>query len=42
MKKSILYIAIATLLLSSCSLDEFPEDQISPENFFRTENDLRL
>lgn len=42
MKKNILYIGIASLLLASCSLDELPGDEISPESFFKTENDLKL
>ena len=42
MKKNIIYIGIAALLLSSCSLTELPGDSISPENYFKTESDLKL
>lgn len=42
MKKNILYIGMAAALLCSCSLDELPGDSISPENYFKTESDLKL
>jgi starch-binding outer membrane protein, SusD/RagB family len=41
MKKIISALAI-TLGLVSCDLDQLPQDAISPETFFNTENDLIL
>ena len=41
MKKIIIIIAV-TFGLVSCDLDQLPLDAISPETFFKTENDLLL
>lgn len=41
MKKILLILAIAFGMVS-CNLDQLPEDAISPETFFKTENDLML
>jgi hypothetical protein len=41
MKKLLLILAI-TAGLVSCDLDQLPQDAISPETFFNTENDLLL
>lgn len=44
--KSYIFCALATiaLLSASCedSLDKFPEDQVTPSTFYKTETDLRL
>ena len=43
MKKYIYPVCLAMgLTAASCSLDEFPQASITPETFFKTENDLRL
>ncbi len=42
MKKNLLYIGLSALLLCSCSLNELPGDSISPENYFKSESDLKL
>lgn len=36
------YLILLGVFLTSCDLDKFPLDAISPETFFNTENDLRL
>lgn len=41
MKKILLTLAAAFGMVS-CNLDQLPEDAISPETFFKTENDLLL
>lgn len=40
--KKILSIIAISLGLASCDLDQLPQDAISPETFFNTENDLLL
>ena len=42
MKKIILFISIVVFFLSCEGLNQYPQDAISPETFFRTETDLRL
>lgn len=45
MKKIYKYILIVVpflLVYTSCDLDQLPKDKISPETFFRTEEDLKL
>ena len=44
-KLTICYLLLATCSLlgfSSCNLDEYPEDSISPETYFKTEKELKL
>ncbi|UBM60230.1 RagB/SusD family nutrient uptake outer membrane protein [Marinilongibacter aquaticus] len=40
--KKLFILSIFTLGLISCDLDRYPLDSISPETFFKTENDLLL
>ena len=41
--KNIIYIFAIVVIFFSCEgLDQFPQDAIVPETYFRTENDLRL
>lgn len=40
--KSIIISALAVLTVSSCELERLDYTQISPDNFFQTENDLKL
>nr|WP_293834428.1 RagB/SusD family nutrient uptake outer membrane protein [uncultured Arsenicibacter sp.] len=40
--KKIISLFVLTLCLASCNLDLLPQDAISPETFFKTENDLLL
>lgn len=44
MKKYILMLSAAVLTLSSCEdmLNKVPQDELSPESYFRTETDLQL
>ena len=42
MKKILTTIIALTIGLASCDLDQLPMDAISPETFFKTENDLLL
>jgi len=42
MKKILLFSTIAVLFLSCEGLEQYPQDAISPETYFRTESDLRL
>lgn len=42
MKKILFYIGLLVIGLSSCDLDEFPMDELTPETFFKNENDLKL
>ncbi len=44
MNKYLYIAAISTLLFSSCAdfLDEYPGDTLSPETFWKTENDAKL
>ncbi|QRR01028.1 RagB/SusD family nutrient uptake outer membrane protein [Dyadobacter sandarakinus] len=42
MKKFLITIVALALGLVSCDLDQLPMDAISPETFFKTENDLLL
>lgn len=41
MKKSIFYLLfIVSTLLTGCTMDKFPGDKLSPDTFFKSENDL--
>ena len=44
MKKYILLLAAAVLGLSSCEdmLNKIPQDELSPDSYFRTETELQL
>lgn len=43
MKKHILFIAFVLLSLTSCDfLNQTPQDKVSPEDYFKTEQDLQL
>lgn len=43
MKRHILSIAFVMLCLTSCNfLDQTPQDKVSPEDYFKTEQDLQL
>lgn len=42
MKKSkILILSLALLFTASCNTDRFPDDQITPETYWKTESDVR-
>lgn len=40
--KKIVYILISCIFLFSCDLEKYPIDAVSPNTFFKTENDLKL
>lgn len=43
MKKSILFFLTATLVLcTACNMDKYPQDKLSPETYFSSEQELRL
>ena len=42
MKKHLILFAVLSLALTSCNLTLIPEDEVSPENYFKTESDLLL
>ena len=42
MKKIFYGLAAAAYSLVGCTLDRFPETKVTPEQFFKTENDLQL
>ena len=35
-------VAAAAMTFSACNLDQLPQSDLSPENSFKTENELRL
>ncbi|MCH5173388.1 MAG: RagB/SusD family nutrient uptake outer membrane protein [Bacteroidales bacterium] len=42
MKKNIIFLSVLTLALSACNLTLVPEDEVSPDNYFKTESDFLL
>ncbi len=42
MKKNILLFAVLAFVLSACNLTLMPEDEVSPDKYFKTESDLLL
>lgn len=43
MKKTIITTILGTaLLLNGCSMEKFPNDKLNPNQFFKTENDLKI
>lgn len=43
MKKISFFVVLTSvLLLSACSMDKYPEDKLSPETYFSSEQELRL
>ena len=40
--KKYIGLLIAAALLFGCNIDRFPEDSVTPENYFKTETDLEL
>ena len=42
MKKHLIIFAVLSLALTACNLTLIPEDEVSPENYFKTESDLLL
>ncbi len=42
MKKHIILFAVLSLAFSACNLTLMPEDEVSPDKYFKTESDLLL
>lgn len=40
--RNIILLSMAAIGLAACNLDEYPEDSVSPETFFKTEKELKL
>ena len=40
--RNIILLTMATAALTACDLDEYPQDSVSPETFFKTEKELKL